>query len=209
MPADRATRFSTVLVTDLYALTMLQAYFEEQMSGPRHSACSRRLPDRRNYLLACGLDDVLTFWRRCASISRRLGTWRRSVAFGSIPAVPGGPALHGRRVGRPGRHAGLRERANSRNRRADREAQLVETLVMNQVHVQTVLASKAVRVVEAARGGLSWISGCAGCTASTPGSRPCGRTTSPAWMRRPTWLAVRRMAWSSGTWRTATSGARR
>jgi nicotinate phosphoribosyltransferase len=32
------------------------------------------------------------------------------------------------------------------------EAQLVETFVMNQVHLQTVLASKASRVVEAARG---------------------------------------------------------
>ena len=32
------------------------------------------------------------------------------------------------------------------------EAQLVETFVMNQVHLQTVLASKAARVVTAARG---------------------------------------------------------
>src|SRR4030095_6648682 len=31
-------------------------------------------------------------------------------------------------------------------------AQFVETVVMNQVHVQTVLASKAVRIVTAARG---------------------------------------------------------
>ena len=32
------------------------------------------------------------------------------------------------------------------------EAQLVETFVMNQIHLQTVLASKAARVVEAAGG---------------------------------------------------------
>src|SRR3954447_19509316 len=54
--------FSSVLVTDLYGLTMLQAYFDEAMSGEAvFSLFVRRLPAQRNFLLACGLDDVLTY----------------------------------------------------------------------------------------------------------------------------------------------------
>src|SRR5262245_15057435 len=54
--------FSPALLTDLYELTMLQAYFEEGMTDRAvFSLFVRRLPERRNYLLACGLDDVLTF----------------------------------------------------------------------------------------------------------------------------------------------------
>ena len=41
---------------------MLQAYFEEHMRELAvFSLFVRRLPERRNYLLACGLDDVLAF----------------------------------------------------------------------------------------------------------------------------------------------------
>ena len=63
---DAATRtgppFSPALLTDLYELTMLQAYFDEQMHETAvFSLFVRRLPERRNYLLACGLDDVLAF----------------------------------------------------------------------------------------------------------------------------------------------------
>ncbi len=48
------------LFTDLYELTMLQAYFEEEMTEEAvFSLFVRRLPEQRNYLLACGLDTVL------------------------------------------------------------------------------------------------------------------------------------------------------
>ena len=40
---------------------MLQAYFEEHMrEAAVFSLFVRRLPERRNYLMACGLDAVLT-----------------------------------------------------------------------------------------------------------------------------------------------------
>src|SRR5437667_12881470 len=55
-------RFSPALLTDLYELTMLQAYFEEGMRDRAvFSLFVRRLPERRSYLLACGLDDVLGY----------------------------------------------------------------------------------------------------------------------------------------------------
>lgn len=147
-------RFSPVLVTDLYALTMLQAYFEEQMSGTAaFSLFVRRLPERRNFLLACGLDDVLTFLETLrfdqpalaylASLERfsdRFLRYLESLRFtGNVFAVPEGTPVF----------------ANEPILEIEApigEAQLVETLVMNQVHVQTMLASKAARVVEAAQG---------------------------------------------------------
>ncbi len=50
------------LFTDLYELTMLQAYFEEGMTEEAvFSLFVRRLPARRNFLLACGLDTVLEY----------------------------------------------------------------------------------------------------------------------------------------------------
>ena len=47
------------LFTDLYQLRMLQAYFEEgMMEDAVFSLFVRRLPPRRNLLIACGLDTV-------------------------------------------------------------------------------------------------------------------------------------------------------
>ena len=52
----------TALFTDLYELTMLQAYFEQEMFDEAvFSLFVRRLPEQRNYLLACGLDDALHY----------------------------------------------------------------------------------------------------------------------------------------------------
>src|SRR5262249_54447754 len=56
------SRQVAVLLIDLYELTMAQAYFEERLNdSAAFSLFVRRLPSRRNYLLACGLDDVLAF----------------------------------------------------------------------------------------------------------------------------------------------------
>ena len=48
------------LFTDLYELTMLQAYLAEGMTDTAvFTLFVRRLPERRNFLLACGLESVL------------------------------------------------------------------------------------------------------------------------------------------------------
>lgn len=53
---------SLALFTDFYELTMVQAYFEEGMKeNSVFSLFVRRLPARRNFLLACGLDTVLEY----------------------------------------------------------------------------------------------------------------------------------------------------
>ena len=149
-----ATRLSLALFTDLYELTMLQAYFEEQMNDTAvFSLFVRRLPTQRNYLLACGLDEVLTYLETLQfddEALRYLGTLGRfSARFlahlkefrftGDIHAVPEGTPLF--------ENEPILEVVAPIG-----QAQFVETFVINQIQLQTMLASKASRVVAAAAG---------------------------------------------------------
>jgi nicotinate phosphoribosyltransferase len=147
-------RFSPALLTDLYELTMLQAYFEEHMRDVAvFSLFVRRLPESRSYLLACGLDDVLSFLETLrfdddalayleslGRFSDRFLQYLEQFRFtGDVYAVPEGTPVFPPEP--------IVEIAAP-----IAEAQLVEAYVMNQIHLQTVLASKAARVVEAAQG---------------------------------------------------------
>lgn len=146
--------FSPVLLTDLYELTMLQAYFEERMRDVAvFSLFVRRLPERRNYLLACGVDDVLAFLETLrfdeaalayldslGRFSTRFLRYLADLSFtGEVYAVPEGTPV-------------FADEPLVEIEAPISEAQLVEAFVMNQIHLQTVLASKAARVVGAARG---------------------------------------------------------
>jgi nicotinate phosphoribosyltransferase len=142
------------LLTDLYQLTMMQAYVHEGMGGRAvFTLFVRRLPTVRNYLLACGLDDALRFLESVrfdddalqylASLpwfTTNFLQWLSAFRFsGDVYAVPEGtPVFAGEPI--------LEVEAPIA------EAQFVETFLMNQIHFQTVAASKAARVVTAARG---------------------------------------------------------
>jgi nicotinate phosphoribosyltransferase len=142
------------LFTDLYELTMLQAYFHEKMNREAvFSLFVRQLPPERNFLMACGLDTVLaylenlTFTRDSLDYLRSLGQFSESFLewlghfrfTGSVRAVPEGTPVF----------------ANEPILEITAplpQAQIIETFVMNQIHLQTLLASKAWRVVTAAQG---------------------------------------------------------
>jgi nicotinate phosphoribosyltransferase len=152
--APWVTDANAALLTDLYELTMLQAYWREGMLDEAvFTLFVRRLPPSRNYLLVCGLDDALRYLERvrfdrdALDFLAGLGhfrpeflEWLAAFRFtGDVYAVPEGTPVF-----------------------ADEpilevvaplpEAQLAETFVMNQVHFQTVIASKAARIVQAAEG---------------------------------------------------------
>jgi nicotinate phosphoribosyltransferase len=145
---------TSALFTDLYELTMLRAYFERGMTDEAvFSLFVRTLPPRRNYLIACGLSDLLAdiealrFTDRDLTFLSSLGKfptsfleWLQAFRFtGEVHAVPEGTPIF----------------ANEPILEVIApiaEAQLIETLVLNQIGFQTNLASKAVRVVHAARG---------------------------------------------------------
>ena len=145
---------SQALVTDLYQLTMLQAYLEHGMHGPAtFELFVRRLPPNRNFLVAGGLDAALDYLERLrfgsediaylASLERfspELLEYLRGFRFsGRVEAVPEGTPVF---ANEPllAVHAPLPE------------AQLVETRLLNLVQLPTAVASKAARVVAAAAG---------------------------------------------------------
>lgn len=74
------------LLTDLYQVTILQAYFDRGMHGPAtFEFFVRRLPPRRNFLLAAGLEQVLQYLESLCFAPRELdflaGTGRFTPAF--------------------------------------------------------------------------------------------------------------------------------
>src|SRR5262245_46666427 len=142
------------LLTDLYQLKMLQGYFEEGLEAlATFDLFVRDLPPTRNFLVACGLDDVLGFLEALSFDAEALALLARLGQFsarfldrlsqlrftGDVFAVPEGTVLF---AGEP-----ILEVVAPLP-----QAQLVETFLMNQIHLQTVLASKAARIVEVAGG---------------------------------------------------------
>lgn len=142
------------LLTDLYELTMLRSYFEEGLGGrATFSLFVRRLPESRNFLVACGLEDVLHYLERLSFTPALLRRLDRLDLFsadfldrlsrlrftGDVRALPEGTPCF---AGEP-----LLEISAPLP-----EAQIVETFVLNAIHLQTVIASKAARVVHAAAG---------------------------------------------------------
>ena len=145
---------NVALLTDLYELTMLQAYFDSAMSDvATFDLFVRRLPKQRDYLIACGLEDALqyledlhfsadsvAYLRSLRTFSESFLDYLGSFRFnGDVYAVPEGTAIFPNEP--------ILEVVASIP-----EAQLVESYVMNQVHLQTLAASKAARVVAAAAG---------------------------------------------------------
>jgi len=143
---------TSALYTDLYQLTMLQAYWREGMDETAvFDLFVRRLKDR-NYLLACGLEQALEYLEHLSFSDEALDYLREQEQFtddflawladfeftGDVYAVPEGtPVFPDEPIVEVVAPIG--------------EAQLVETFLLNQITFQTTLASKATRVVQAAQ----------------------------------------------------------
>jgi nicotinate phosphoribosyltransferase len=143
-----AVRPEAALLTDLYQLTMLQAYLDQGMEDTAvFEFFVRKLPEERNFLMAAGLEQVLDYLEElrvgqeeldwlagCGRFNRRTLDWLAGLRFnGEVRAMaegtlffPDEPIL---RVVAPLPHA-----------------QLVETRIINLLQFQTLVASKAARV---------------------------------------------------------------
>lgn len=145
---------SSALFADLYEFAMLRAYFELGMEAPAtFSLFVRKLPAQRNFLIAAGLDELLDTIENLRFEPRQIDY----LASLDISTKPFLDWLAGFRFS--GDIYAMREGApffeNEPILEAVApiaEAQLIETLVLNQIGLQTMLASKAARVVDAARG---------------------------------------------------------
>ena len=142
------------LFTDLYELTMAQSYYSQGMHQPAtFSLTVRSYPPNRGYLVSAGLDDVLDYLSRlrfddeAIRFLSSLGIFRddfleylRGVRFtGGVRAIPEGRLF-------------FADEPLLEITAPIIEAQLVETYVINQMNLQTALATKAARCVWAAQG---------------------------------------------------------
>ncbi|MDS4039556.1 MAG: nicotinate phosphoribosyltransferase [Candidatus Competibacter sp.] len=147
---------NSALLTDLYQLTMLQTYHAERMNETAvFELFVRRLPPERGFLLAAGLEQALDYLENLRFTAGELewlaGCGRFSPDFvasleqfrftGEVHAMPEGTAFF---AGQPL----LRIIAPLP------QAQLVESRLINLIHYQTLIASKAARCVLAASGKL-------------------------------------------------------
>jgi nicotinate phosphoribosyltransferase len=142
------------LITDLYELTMANSYWREGMAGEAtFSLFIRKYPPQRAYFVAAGIEhllQILTDFRfSVASLAYLQGTKQFPAEFldylsklrftGTVRALPEGRIFFANEpvVEITGPII---------------EAQLVETVVMNTVHLETLLATKAARCMHAAQG---------------------------------------------------------
>ncbi|WP_210162152.1 nicotinate phosphoribosyltransferase [Amorphus coralli] len=149
IPHDDAAIF-----TDLYQLSMLQSYHRQRMQGTAvFTLFFRKLPETRNFMLAAGLDPVLEYLETLHFSAESLDylastdrfskgflSWLKDFHFtGTVRAIPEGTPVFP--------HTPILE-----IEAPVAEGQLIETLLINQITVSTILASKAMRIVEAAQG---------------------------------------------------------
>ena len=138
----------SALLTDLYEIAMLQVYFQ---SGMNENAVFeffvRQLPPQRNFLMFAGLEQVVDYLEKLRLNEDDLAWLRASRRFdaafldslqgfrftGDVDAMPEGTIF-------------FADEPVLRVRAPLREAQFIESRVMNLLHYQTMIASKAARM---------------------------------------------------------------
>jgi nicotinate phosphoribosyltransferase len=144
----------TSLLTDQYEITMAASYHRQGRNEPAiFELFVRKLPPNRDWLLVCGLGPTLRlvsemrFGERELAYLDTLGCNRDFLSYlegfrfgGDVEAMPEGTIAF----------------ANEPLVRVTApliEAQILETLLLNQINFQTMIATKAARIVLAAGGG--------------------------------------------------------
>ncbi len=142
------------LLTDLYQLTMAQSYFQSRKVEPAtFSLFIRAYPRNRGYFVSAGLCDVLEFLENFSFDSEAIDYLHSQRLFkddfldflkglrfsGEIWAIPEGRLF-------------FKDEPILEVTAPIIEAQIVETFIINQINLQSLIATKAARCVYAARG---------------------------------------------------------
>ena len=148
MPIADRSDANSALLTDLYQLTMLQAYFDQgQTDTAVFEFYVRRLPPGRQFLVAAGLEQSLDYLEQLCFSTTELdwlgGCGRFHQGFvdsladlrftGEVAAMAEGTVF-------------FPDEPILRIVAPLREAQLVETRLINLLQVETMIAAKAARV---------------------------------------------------------------
>ncbi|MCE2404506.1 MAG: nicotinate phosphoribosyltransferase [Dehalococcoidia bacterium] len=142
------------LVTDLYELTMAQTYFQHGMSSrATFSLFIRSYPPNRGYFVAAGLEDVLRYleeWRFPEESIDYLVSTR--MFHGDFLEYLSGVRFTGDVWAMPEGRVFFSDEPVLEVSGPVVEAQAVESYVINQVNLQTMMATKASRCVRAGQG---------------------------------------------------------
>ncbi len=147
---------TSVLLTDLYQLTMLQGYFSRGMKGTAvFEFFVRKLPKGRGFLIAAGLEQVLEYLENLHFTPQELEWMASRGRFGKdfvdyLSRLRFTGDVHGMPEGT----VFFPNEPILRVTAPIPQAQLVETRVINLLHFQTLIASKAARSVLVAPGKL-------------------------------------------------------
>ena len=152
-------RRNETLMTDLYQLTMAAGYFQHRLHDKRvtFELFVRRLPAHRRFMVFSGLERSLEYLRNLRfaesqiAYLREVPALRAAMTFefveflrdfrfrGNVWALPEGSVCFGREP-------------MIRVTGSLLEAQLIETFLLSTVNTETMVASKAARIVRAAQG---------------------------------------------------------
>lgn len=142
------------LLTDLYQFNMMQAYLENGMAEPAvFELFFRKLPPTRGFLVTAGLEQVLDYLEMLRFSEGEIAWLRQSGHFssafldylvgfrfsGDVRAMPEGTIC-------------FADEPVIQVVAPLAEAQFVESRLLNLIHFQTVVASKAARMILAAPG---------------------------------------------------------
>jgi len=147
-------KYEPELLTDLYEITMAASYFREGKKGEAtFSLYIRDCPPTRAYFVAAGLEsfldilenfrfssDAIDYLRSLGKFSEDFLTYLKNLRFsGTVRALPEGTIFFP--------YEPIIEITAPII-----ESQILESLVMNIFHIETLIASKAARCVEVAQG---------------------------------------------------------
>lgn len=147
-------RKNLALLTDLYQLTMAQSYFQSRkFESATFSLFIRSYPPNRGYFVSAGLEDILNFLQGFAFDKEAIDYLYSTRMFapdfldflkglrftGEVWAIPEGRLF-------------FKDEPILEITAPIIEAQIVETFVINQINLQSLIATKATRCIHAAGG---------------------------------------------------------
>jgi len=145
-------RDEAVLFVDLYELTMAQSYFEQNMSSnATFSLFTRKSEINRSYFVSAGIADVLSYLQELSFSPVAVDYLRSTGLFkDDFLQYLGGLRFTGDVRGIPEGRLYFQDEPLLEITAPIIEAQLIETMVINQMNVQSMIATKAARCYLAA-----------------------------------------------------------
>jgi nicotinate phosphoribosyltransferase len=147
----------SALKTDLYQLTMAAGYYRSKKNTiATFEMFIKRMPSQRGYFIACGLEQVVEYLLNLKFTQEEIDFLKRHPSFkdvdpgffeylknfrftGEVKAIPEGTIV-------------FADEPIIQVTAPIIEAQIIETYILSVVHIQTLVATKASRVVQAATG---------------------------------------------------------